>query len=244
MYNNKMVVSIKSNGKVLREVKDTVYLPFGVEYSIYLKNLNTQRAKVYISIDGKDICSGAIVVNPGQSIDLERFVENNYTGNRLKFIARTKKIEDHRGIGAEDGIIRVEFAYEEKPVYTTRQPIYPMTYDIWQQPYHTPVCCDAVAQSYSCSTISSVTTNSVLRSMAVNDAGITVPGSISNQEFTTIQDFKTGESEVIVLKLLGEVGDQKVSYPITVKTKKECPTCGTINSFKSKFCFECGTSLV
>ena len=43
MYLNKVAVAIKSNGKVLREQGDNVYIPFGSEYSIQVKNLNSVR---------------------------------------------------------------------------------------------------------------------------------------------------------------------------------------------------------
>jgi hypothetical protein len=52
MYSNKLVASIKSNGKILREFNDKVYVPFGTEYSILIKNLNTVRASVNIFVDG------------------------------------------------------------------------------------------------------------------------------------------------------------------------------------------------
>ena len=37
MYANKLVASLKANGKILREFKDNVYIPFGSEYSFLLK---------------------------------------------------------------------------------------------------------------------------------------------------------------------------------------------------------------
>ena len=111
MYNSKLVASIKANGKVLREFKDTVYIPFGSEYSILLKNLNTVRALINIYIDGDNVVPGGLVLNAGQEIDLQRAIRNGNMneGNRFKFIERTSNIEDHRGIKLEDGLIRVEF---------------------------------------------------------------------------------------------------------------------------------------
>ena len=47
MYHKKLVASIRTNGKILREFKDTVYLPFGSEYSILLKNLNKFTPRIY-----------------------------------------------------------------------------------------------------------------------------------------------------------------------------------------------------
>ena len=121
MYSNKLVASLKANGKILREFKDTVYIPFGSEYSFLLKNLHTQRAVVNIFIDGTNVVEGGLVLDPGREVNLERYVKNgNLTeGNRFKFIERTQAIEDGpRGVKLEDGLIRIEFQYEQaRPVF-------------------------------------------------------------------------------------------------------------------------------
>ncbi len=115
MYNQKLVASIKSNGRVLREHKDTVFIKFGAEYSILLKNLNTTRAIVNVFIDGTNIVEGGLVLNAGQEVDLERSIINGnlLAGNKLKFIERTSAIENGpRGVKLEDGLIRIEFQFE------------------------------------------------------------------------------------------------------------------------------------
>lgn len=121
MYSNKLVASLKANGKILREFKDTVYIPFGSEYSFLLKNLHTTRAVVNIFIDGENVVPGGLVLDPNREVDLERYIKNgNLTeGNRFKFIERTAAIEDGpRGIKLEDGLIRIEFQYEQpRPVF-------------------------------------------------------------------------------------------------------------------------------
>ena len=115
MYSNKLVATLKANGKILREFKETVYVPFGSEYSLLLKNLNTVRAVVNVFIDGEDQCPGGLVLNAGQEVDLERSIKNNnlLEGNRFKFIERTGAVEQHRGTKLEDGIIRIEFQFEK-----------------------------------------------------------------------------------------------------------------------------------
>ena len=118
MYGNKLAAAIKVNGKVLREFKDTVYVPFGSEYAITIRNLHTTRAVVSVYIDGDNMVPGGLVLNAGQSIDLERSIRNNNLteGNKFKFIERTGQIESHRGIGIEDGLVRIEYQFELPPV--------------------------------------------------------------------------------------------------------------------------------
>ncbi len=125
MYNQKLVASLKANGKILREFKDTVYIPFGSEYSFLLKNLHTQRALVNIFIDGDNIVEGGLVINAGQEVNLERYIKNgNLTeGNRFKFIERTQAIEDGpRGVKLEDGLVRIEFQFEKPPMRVSDLP--------------------------------------------------------------------------------------------------------------------------
>ena len=128
MYQSKLVASLKANGKILREFKDTVYIPFGSEYSFLIKNLHTQRAVVNVFIDGDNVVEGGLVVDAGQEVNLERYVKHNNlkAGNKFKFIERTASIEEHRGIKLEDGLVRIEFQYEKvKPATTwNNQPVY------------------------------------------------------------------------------------------------------------------------
>ena len=128
MYQSKLVASLKANGKILREFKDTVYIPFGSEYSFLIKNLNTTRALVNIFIDGENVVEGGLVISPGEEVDLERYVKggNLTTGNRFKFIERTGAIEDYRGVKLEDGLVRVEFQFEApRPIFNTNHLYYP-----------------------------------------------------------------------------------------------------------------------
>jgi hypothetical protein len=124
MYNQKLVASLKANGKILREFKDTVYIPFGSEYSFLIKNLNTTRALVNVFIDGENVIEGGLVLNAGQEVDLERYVKNGNLkeGNRFKFIERTSAVEEHRGTKLEDGLIRIEFQFEKPPMRINELP--------------------------------------------------------------------------------------------------------------------------
>jgi len=138
MYSDKLVVAVKANGKILREHKDSVYVPFGTEYSLLIKNKNSVRALVSVEIDGTDVTEGVQLIVPANgSLDLERFIKNgNFDrGNRFKFIERTKKIEDGpRGIQAEDGLIRVQFEFERQPPAYVPPPAVYHPYSPWTKP--------------------------------------------------------------------------------------------------------------
>lgn len=115
MYSNKFVASVKCGGRIMREQKETVLLPFGSEYSVLLKNLSTKRARVGVTIDGDDVLDGnKLVVNPNEDYELQRFIINGnlHTGPRFKFIEKTGQVSEVRGDRIDDGILRVTYAFE------------------------------------------------------------------------------------------------------------------------------------
>lgn len=283
MYSNKLAVALKANGKVLREQQDTVYVPFGTEYTILIKNLNTVRASVTVTVDGQDATENvSLIINPREEMELTRFIKNGNLnqGNRFKFIERTASIENHRGVGVEDGLIRVEFEFEVERVLMKNSSTWGCVIGSDSYPKSVPVfnkydviCSADVAtntnmlrstsavgqMSVGAATYSSNTITNAAPSYAddgqlsmgassyvSNDVGITVPGSISSQKFsTTYSIMGDGVKHAIVLKMLGvtEAGAPVVA-PITVKAKPTCTTCGRVNKATSKFCSNCGTSLV
>jgi hypothetical protein len=284
--------------------------------------------QVKVSIDGKDATEGTWLVIPANSsIELERFIRNGNlaSGNRLKFIERTGKIEKHRGIEAEDGLIRIEYKTEKPaPIHV---PIVHYDYYNVHVPYYRPnwwgapyiyngvqyICNNAPAylstqnaglnqnvtftssslgggafignvqhsgrpQASNSSAPASrlggqrlKASHGIMRSMKSaapadsdlgkysfefpvdslecsfqekNDAGITVAGGESNQQFQWTAGFETQPgSEVLVLRLRGEVGGKKVAKDVTVKTKPTCTSCGKKNRPTVKFCADCGTAL-
>lgn len=267
MYNQKFIAIIKSKGRVLRENKDIVYLPFSTEYSIFLKNLNFLRAVVSISIDDTDVLNGnKLVIDGNSELNLERFLTNNTEGRRFKFIERTQDIEKHRGIGVQDGLIHIEFQYEkQKPTYYT--PI--IYYQYWinpcenpwnktmpwinpKQPYG-PIWCSSDTNKITSSTnaVNMSVSSNILRDATMdnhtfdrNNVGITVEGSKSYQTFsTTFVGELEQEKHVIVLQLRGVDGDVHVKKPITVKTNKYCPSCGRNWPYKHEYCPKDGTFL-
>ncbi len=270
MYNEKLVVAVKASGRVLREHKDSVYVPFGAEYSLFFKNLNSVRVLIHLEIDGTNMTDSGIIVDPGESVDLERSIKNSNlkAGNRFKFIERTSGIESGpRGIKPEDGLIRVQFEFEKQ-----REP-WPINYGYLKSSGSRSFPAGDVyasTASFTGTTDGGMTSNATLigsnsayassdagyllrskktsmpiaKSASVNNVGITVPGSVSNQAFTYAAPLVSdGIKHVIVLRLLGETMGVTVPAPVTVKSKPKCVTCGVVNKAGSKFCSACGTSL-
>jgi hypothetical protein len=276
MYKEKLAVAIKHNGKILRENKDLVTLPFGSEFSVLVKNLDNRRVKFNLQIDGTDVLDGTeIIVNANSETEIKRYIRNGNmdVGNAFKFIERTEAIENGpRGVKVEDGIVRIEFWFENKPTYQPPVSIWngnPYDYRIgspWEGKYYSSRGDGGFGSStFSSNSISgsSGIGGSSLRGLSsnasaaskslpsqdavaqsTNDAGITVPGSAIEQKFTTVYGFvPETQSNVIVLKLVGRTETAPVIQAITVKTKPVCTTCGRTNKATSKFCTACGTSL-
>lgn len=273
MHNDKLVIALKVDGQVLRETGDTVALPFGREYSIFIKNLNSVRTQVSVSVDGQDALGGTkMILQPNSSIDLERFIKNGnfQSGNRFKFIERTAAVEAHRGVGAEDGLVRVEqwreiALYQEAQVsrvehHYHHQPSWsvrlwpngsPMIYGMTSG-NSTGIGGQSVASaSYevergaAAKSASNILRGQGFNTASANTAGITAAGSQSNQAFQSVFGFPLeSQSAVAVLKLIGHKGKLRVAKPVTVKAKPTCVSCGLKNAPKNTFCSGCGTALV
>jgi len=113
-YKDLFVAEVKVNGKILRVRHDQVYLPFGSEYTLLLKNLSSKKASIKVSIDGQDVLDyQSLILEPHEGTEIEGFLRGTTARNRFRFIHKTKEIQDHRGDKADDGLIRVEFAFEK-----------------------------------------------------------------------------------------------------------------------------------
>jgi hypothetical protein len=274
MFNQNLIVAVKANGKVLREVKDTCYIPFGSHYSILIKNMDSRRVQVKVHVDGTDATEGtALVIEAHSEIEFERFIKNGNLkeGNKFKFIERTAEIENHRGSKVDDGFIRVEYQFEylypQVNTWNNNGWVYksPGLYDgtfygndvtfttstTAGEPVTKGILRGATLNATASVASASVATNAVntaytAQAAVQNEVGITVPGAHSSQSFKTAAWFPVESTKhVIALKLLGESPEgKKVEAPVTVKAKPKCETCGRTNKATAKFCSECGTSLI
>lgn len=260
VYKDNFIAVVKHNGKIMREINGCIKLPFGSEYSILLKNKDSRTAVARIEVDGEDVMSGHKYIIPANSTrELKGFLKGMNARNRFRFIKKTKEISRFRGDRLDDGLIRIEFWYEQKqeqpwviynnwPInlcgsykdsslgdtsdYSGGQVTYTASY------YSSPMKCSG--------DISSSMSNRV--SKPLSNEGITVKGSKTNQQF---QYGSVGtleiSSSVIIITLTGETktADRvvKVRKPITVKTRVQCPTCGKRWRSSMNFCGRCSTAL-
>ena len=155
-YANDFVVAIRKagSGEVLRDIKGKngerdVFIPFGSEYEIYVKNKSLYNVAAQVFIDGMDAFGGQkIVIKAGDSTVLKRFMVDGDKdkGKRFKFVS----VESgHEGIvdpdSRENGLIQVKFFKEKTycrqpdvPYVKKGEPIYPPFVPVY--PPYVPGC--------------------------------------------------------------------------------------------------------
>jgi len=121
------VVSVIHNGKPIREFNEAgrrvCRIPFDSEYKIRVKSKTWKKALVSVSIDGTDVLTGGkqVILNPYQTVELERFVDDLNSGRKFKFISVEKGVltgEIQDPTSADNGLIRVQI-YPEAETTTT-----------------------------------------------------------------------------------------------------------------------------
>ena len=278
MYSKNFVVVVRVNGRNLREFGSngsecSVLLPFGTEYSISAKNLESRPARMRISIDGEDVLSkNWIIVPAGKEISVDGFMNSSgKVTNKFRFIQKTEQIVDHRGDRIDDGFISVQWQFE-KPK--------PITVDIHENHYHndwhwyhpkpywpsnpwggpwvtygseTVRGLSGDTQVTNCVNSTeppkSVSSYNIDVSMTspLPDEGITVKGEDINQQYRTgyIGVLEPNKHTMIIrLKGTSKVAGERVVAPVEVRTKVQCPTCGIMAKSGMKFCSNCGTNIV
>lgn len=115
-YRDSFAAAILVDGKVQKETSDnTVTIPYGTEYTIRLKNKSRKRSVSDIYIDGRIVVKG-MIVPANDTVDLERFVNDNLNeGNRFKIVrkddSRVEQPDD-----SEVGNLEIRFYLEkDKP---------------------------------------------------------------------------------------------------------------------------------
>ena len=118
MHSNGFVLAVKdSHNQILREFKEEVYVNFGSEYSLLIKNLNDVKAKCSIQIDGSYAVENLVIPAHGDVV-LERFQDQ---ARKFKFVPASQSQDPSAG---ENGIIRATFAKEIIPVTWSSNNLY------------------------------------------------------------------------------------------------------------------------
>jgi len=260
-YDSQFVICVLHNGHPVREINGTVSVPFNSEYKIRLKNKHSYlRAKARVWVDGRKASNlGDFILKAGETLDLERFLDSDLnSGNRFKFVPLSdSRVNDPTD--PSNGIIKVEF-YREYD-YTKNitindpkpwKPIKPRTGDSdgssWQYiPTTTTFTSGGTTSSCGPSRVSSSCDVSVnyVASLVDSNAGATVEGGHSGQQFSYGNDFQTDIFPVtLTLKIKGisHMGTPTIEPP--KKTKKKvrfCSHCARRRSrMADKFCPRCG----
>ena len=251
MYRNNFVAVIKCEGKILRERDNgSVYLPFGSEYSILLKNKERRRAIVDVEVDGTNVLNNSRLIFAGnEEQEIVGFMRDLTTTNKFKFIQKTKEIQEYRGDKIDDGLVRISYQFENM----FKTPLLVPYYKFVNLDFRPQVIQDSPA-NYLGSTytgaiggsIGSTTNNVTAYNTAPrSDEGITVKGLEVKQNYSygNVGDLDCN-IHTIVLHLKG-ISDSKKSIvkPFTVKSKIACSTCGRKNRSSNKCCYNCGTFL-
>jgi len=130
VYKDKFVAVIKHKGRILRERDGYVTVPFGSDYSVYLKNLSSRRAAVEVNVDGKDVLRNQqLILGPNETCDLEGFLKGKNVTHKFRFAKRTPQTAKVRGDRIDDGLVRVKYRFEKKVV--DRPVIRPIPVDPW-----------------------------------------------------------------------------------------------------------------
>lgn len=222
-FANQYVASIVYKNKIQREFNNhslrTVQLPFDSEYSIRVQNKNGFKALVDICIDGISIFSAdkKLLLNPYQTVDVERFVSSLKEGKKFKFVNFDKAVSEGHQDPTSALFGLVEITYTPQIVNRIDNTIYTDTFlRSFDLNRDTTVLCSNVVFGNSLNSVT-YTSNNNLGSINCNyESGGTVEGSQSSQEFSESSElinWDTNKQTKIVIKLVGE---QKDEYPKSV----------------------------
>jgi hypothetical protein len=218
-------------------------------FEIELFNPKTNRVLTKIWLNGQEISGSGIIINPGQRIFLERFIDSNN-----KFVYKTYDIENNtQTLEAirSNGDIEIKFYNEYFNTNTFNDsPIFKPT--IW---YGTPTINPFIGSTSTninygngLSLTSSIGNNvsytsnvagSLSNSKSI-ETGRIEKGESSNQSFeTTYGSFNTFSTKEVKYKIL-----PMSSKPIEGKDlKKYCTECGKGLKDTFKFCPSCGVKV-
>lgn len=238
----------------------TVYLNDGTEFQIYLKNPYQTHLGIKIYVNNQAIGGNMLVLKPGQSFWLDRFLNDN-----KKFLFSTYDVENTQEMRYainNNGKVKIEFYHEKEDTpYFTTAPL-KTTFD-WTN--YNITCSSSISSNcprstYYCSTgdignlSANAATNSKLNAMSYDtsvsttktddlslETGRVEKGGVSRQEFEYCDinfDYYAFKTENILILPLSR---KQIRAEET--RRRYCSQCGKKVNPKDKFCSNCGAKL-
>ena len=232
----------KNRLKVYPSTKDQVYLNDEDEFEIELFNPKTNPVLAKISINGKRISERGIILNPGQRVFLERFLDSPE-----KFKFSTYKVNNSQEVKeaiANNGLVKIEFYEEYSPITYYGGSTLTLTPNTWSTGtfYHNLTGSSTTNSSFNSGAVtytSSIAGSLDLTNKRVDsmETGRVEHGSKSNQDFQNGQgNFNSYTSNVVEYQIL-PIAQKNIEAK---EIRSYCTGCGTRNKQDWKFCPTCG----
>ena len=232
----KCQANITINRNRLKKYSDSFFLKDKSNFEIELFNPHPHPVLAKINMNGKAISTSGIIVNPGQRIYLERYIDSHE-----KFEFSTYEIDgspEAKAAISLNGNIEVFFYYESSNV--AYNPSWTTTYI----PYNSGTFnVNPTFTTNACFTSSSAPISDLHTSIPKSiETGRVEKGEKSNQNLVEGSgNFNLWSSETVSMKILPES-----TKPIEVsEIRNYCSNCGTRMKKQTwKFCPNCGSKII
>lgn len=260
-------ITVKKNTLKVYNVDnvESVYLKDNSEFEIELFNPTQDVLLCKIKLNGKQINGGGLVLNPGQRIFLERFLDSP-----KKFKFETYEVDDTPEVRYainNNGLVEVEF-YREVPLVINFEPTKYTYCDSRRvvlggpsskpnfDPFYTTcgtasfngdstfysTATPSINYCVTADTVNSSGSYTITASSNIFETGRVEEGSNSDQKFVDVnKTFQVLPFQISKVKILPD--SQKIYTADDLKHRKYCSECGKKVKTNDKFCSQCGTKL-
>ena len=216
------ITSKKSRLKVYNHTN--IYLKDNSNFEIELHNPTPSRYLAKIYINGKELSKAGIIINSGQRVFLERYIDQD-----SKFLFKTFEVDDVKETEharSQNGLIEVKFYKESEKINYVFNTPYTGTY------YYNNM---GSSVSYS------ITTLQLLNEVKSIETGRVYEGEKSNQKLVQSSgDFDSLSSFVYNFQILPE----SIKAIEAQEIRHYCPGCGLrVKKTSWRFCPNCGEEL-
>lgn len=233
----------------LKCYNDTVYLKDGSNFEIELYNPTQFRVLAKININGISVSAGGIVVNPGQRVFLERFIDED---RKFEFstywVGRT---EQDKAAIERNGLVEI-FFHPESSTSTTWGPYWGGPTSVSTNLYNNAFTTTGASNNFSLLFDSSATYSTI--GADSNTTSFTSKASPKRTETGRVE--RGGKSDQVLETVHGNFAAfsfESCRFKIMPESEKTveageirnyCPGCGTrVKKSSWKFCPGCGTNL-